>query len=73
MQRSDYDEMALGFAEEAVQLLVHGFVREVTGRGSGREAGLRTWGPPGWVIRLDAYEVYRFWASLDTALFPTGW
>ena len=30
-------------------------------------------GFPGWAVRLNAYEVYRFWASLDTALFPTGW
>lgn len=30
-------------------------------------------GFPGWVIRLNAYEIYRFWAALDVALFPTGW
>jgi hypothetical protein len=30
-------------------------------------------GFPGWCIRLSAYEVYRFWATLDIALFPTGW
>jgi len=30
-------------------------------------------GFPGWCIRLSAYEIYRFWATLDIALFPTGW
>jgi hypothetical protein len=30
-------------------------------------------GYPGWTVRLNAYEIYRFWASLDVALFPTGW
>ena len=30
-------------------------------------------GETGWVLRLDAYEIYRFWAALDTALYPTGW
>lgn len=26
-----------------------------------------------WTIRLDGYEIYRFWAALDVALFPVGW
>jgi hypothetical protein len=30
-------------------------------------------GKPGWSVRLNAYEVYRFWAALDAALYPTGW
>lgn len=30
-------------------------------------------GFPGWAVRLNAYEIYRFWASLDVALFPSGW
>ncbi len=30
-------------------------------------------GEPAWSVRLSAYEVYRFWAALDMALFPTGW
>lgn len=30
-------------------------------------------GLPGWSVRLTTYEIYRFWATLDTALFPTGW
>jgi len=30
-------------------------------------------GRPGWRVRLSAFEVYRFWAELDKALYPTGW
>jgi hypothetical protein len=30
-------------------------------------------GKPGWSLHLSAFEVYRFWAALDSALFPAGW
>jgi hypothetical protein len=30
-------------------------------------------GRPSWSLHLSAFEVYRFWAALDTALFPAGW
>lgn len=30
-------------------------------------------GKTGWCLHLNAYQVYRFWAALDVALFPAGW
>lgn len=58
------------FSEEPSAVTAWVFVTEAPGGG----CIVSGWnGYPGWAIRLNAYEVYRFWASLDVALFPTGW
>lgn len=30
-------------------------------------------GASSWQLRLNDYEIYRFWAALDTAIYPSGW
>lgn len=30
-------------------------------------------GASSWLLVLNTYEVYRFWAALDSALYPSGW
>ncbi len=30
-------------------------------------------GVASWQLRLNAYEIYRFWAALDSAIYPSGW
>ncbi len=58
------------FNSEPTALTSWAFVTEQPGGG----CVISGWnGFPGWSIRLNAYEIYRFWAALDIALFPTGW
>ena len=30
-------------------------------------------GASSWQLHLNVYEIYRFWAALDSALYPSGW
>ncbi len=38
------------------------------------ECQLEGWtGASSWQLRLNTYAIYRFWAALDAALYPSGW
>jgi hypothetical protein len=56
--------------KEESPVTTHAFVSQLDDGGCKIEGWV---GKPGWRVLVDAYEIYRFWAALDSALYPTGW
>lgn len=51
-------------------MTTHIFVHIIDGGGVKIEGMM---GSTSWYVEVNAYEVYRFWAALDTAIHPAGW